>query len=52
MADTREEWSAKEATRISRIAMCVPETLRGEYIAQMMVEALCRLTETATRQLR
>ena len=39
MAETREEWSAKEARRISRLAMCVPEPMRAEYIAHMMVNA-------------
>jgi hypothetical protein len=44
MAATLEEWSAKEAGRIARIALCVPEAMRGEYIALKMVEALCRLS--------
>ena len=43
MAETREQWSAKEAKRISRIAMCVPESERAEFIAHMMVNALCEL---------
>jgi hypothetical protein len=40
MAATIEEWSNKEARRIARIALCVPEPLRGEYIARKMVEAI------------
>lgn len=44
MADNLEEWSAREARRISRIAMCVPEALRAECIAHMMVGALNSLS--------
>lgn len=40
MAETAEEWSAKEAGRIARIALCVPESMRAEFIARKMVEAL------------
>jgi len=35
-----EAWADKEAGRIARIALCVPEELRAEFIARKLVEAI------------
>ncbi len=40
-------WSAKEVARIARIALCVPEGLRGEYIAREMAETLAEFATQA-----
>ena len=45
MTNTTEEWSAKEARRIVRMAQCMPETMRGQYIAQRMAEAIVEFVD-------
>lgn len=47
MSFTVEEWANREAGRIARIALCVPEELRGAYIARKMIEALTELVSQA-----
>lgn len=48
MTDPIEEWSAKEARRIARVARCMPETMREQYIAQRMVEAIVEFVALRT----
>jgi hypothetical protein len=43
--DSLKAWCNKEAWRIAQIALCVPEELRGEYIALRMTEGLLKLIE-------
>lgn len=45
MTNTIEEWSAKEADRIVRLTRSMPEDMQAEYLAQKMLEALCRRIE-------
>ena len=47
MIETVQEWSVSEARRIALVAQCIPEDMRGEYIAQSMVEAISEFVDLA-----
>ena len=49
LTETVEQWSAEEAQRIVRIAHCMPEHMRADYIAQSMVEAIGELLAQSDR---